>query len=125
MDTTEEMLTTQPSSGEPPAKRQCTSFNLCLYCQEETTECLVDTSHINLKRVHMTIFSFVYINDLILEMSSFFLQVNDSMVCQQKFFWRTMQRGIADATNWSRIGLTLTEMRKNFKKHLQQNASRT
>uniref|UniRef100_UPI00358E2B91 uncharacterized protein isoform X2 n=1 Tax=Myxine glutinosa TaxID=7769 RepID=UPI00358E2B91 len=37
------------SFEEPPSKKQCTSYELCVFCQERTPEPLVDVAHANFK----------------------------------------------------------------------------
>jgi hypothetical protein len=34
---------------EPPEKKQCTSYELCLFCQDKTPDPLVDITHVNFK----------------------------------------------------------------------------
>ena len=36
-------------SEEPPPKRHCISYKLCIYCQDENSENLVDVGHANFK----------------------------------------------------------------------------
>ena len=37
------------SFEEPPCKKQCTSYELCVFCHETTAEPLVDVAHANFK----------------------------------------------------------------------------
>ena len=37
------------TSEEPPEKKQCTSYELCLFCQEETLDPVADITHVNFK----------------------------------------------------------------------------
>ena len=34
---------------EPAEKKQCTSYELCLFCQEETVDPVTDINHVNFK----------------------------------------------------------------------------